>query len=102
MSLFGGMAGGAMFYGVGKFNEAKERQKNPEAYNAEDEMIYLLRQGKKSDLIRELNKLHDKGKLGSTKLGIESELDEKGNRVYLSAQPGQKTQNDVVFDRIAE
>ncbi len=100
MSLFGGMAGGGMFYGITKFNEAKDKQKNPEAYNAEDEIIYLIRQGKKNDLIRELNKLHDKGKLGSTKFGIESELNENGNRVFLSAKPGQKTQNDIVFNLI--
>lgn len=102
MSFFGGAIGGYTFYGVGKFNEAKEKAKTTQAEDAEEELIYLLRQGKKDDLITELSKLHKQGKLGSTKLGINTETDDKKNTVYLSAEPGEKTQNDLVYNLISQ
>lgn len=100
MSFLGGMAGGAMFYGVGKFQEAKQESKAQKQKLPEDEIIYLLRNHKKGEIFKELDTLHKKGKLGSTKYGIISEIDENHNRNFLTAKEGEKTQNDVIYDMI--
>lgn len=99
MSFLGGAIGGATFYGVGKFNEAKNVSKQT-AKSAEDEMIYLLRQHKKSEILNQLKDLKEKGELASTKLGIKSQTDSKGNRVFLKAEEGELTQNDIVYNML--
>jgi hypothetical protein len=90
MSFLGGAVGGGVFYGVGKVQEARDLSKNPETKSAEEEMIYLLRQHRKDDIIKELSKLHEEGKLGSTKLGLTVEQSDKGN-VFLKAENGALT-----------
>lgn len=103
MSFLGGAAGGGLFYGISRVQENKAERQNPEAKDAEREIVYLLRQGRKSEIMNELDKLHKKGKLGSTKLGISSEVDSKsGQKHFLTTQPGEQSQNDVIYDRLVE
>lgn len=101
MSFLGGAMGGAVFYGVGQVESAKQKSKNPNSNNAEDEMIYLLRQHRKGDIMKELDKLHKDGKLGSTKLGIKFEKSGNEN-VYLKAENGNITQNDAIYNFISQ
>lgn len=101
MSLFGGAIGGAVFYGVGQFDKAKYDIKNSNSKSAEDELIYLLRQGKKRELLSNLEDLKNKGKLGSTVLGLKTEQDENGNTVFLKAKDKEITQNEAIYDIIS-
>jgi hypothetical protein len=71
MSFLGGSMGGAMFYGM---NGSSNRQ-------TQEEIDYYIRNGKTKEILKELDDLHKKGKLASTKLSWKTS--EGG--VYISA-----------------
>lgn len=98
MSFLGGAAGGGLFYGV----EAYQKRNNPEIKQGEDELIYLIRNNKKQDLIKELDKLHRQGKLGSTELSYETEKGEDGKNYFITAGEGHLSQNDYVYQKLTE
>lgn len=87
MSFLGGAVGGAMFYGINGASEKKTEQ----------EMIYLIRNGKTNELLKELDSLHKKGKLASTTLSWKTS---EGN--YISADKDNESQNDYVYKRLRE
>ena len=88
MSFVGGAIGGGMF---GMINKPTEKQ-------SEQELIYLVRNGKTNDLLKEVDKLHKKGKLASTTLSINTS--EGGN--FISADKNNESQNDYVHKRLKE
>lgn len=88
MSFVGGAIGGGMF---GMINNPSERQ-------SEQELIYLIRNGKTNELLKEVDKLHKKGKLASTTLSINTS--EGGN--FISADKNNESQNDYVYKRLKE
>ena len=63
MNFFGGALGGAIFYGV---DIAQNRKATNEQTN--QELIYLIRNGRTSELMEELNDMRRKGKLGNKNL----------------------------------
>lgn len=98
MSLFGGMLGGGLFYGV----DAYQRRNDPKIKEGEDELIYLIRNHKKADLMRELDKLHNQGKLGSTALSYETEKGEDGKSYFITADEHHMSQNDYIYQKLQE
>lgn len=93
MSFLGGAAGGGLFYGVEAF---KNRNRNTD--ELQNDIIYLLRQGKKGEIFKELDKLKSKGQLGSHTLSYNTTKDESGNNVYLTADENNISQSDYVYD----
>ena len=87
MSFFGGAAGGAMFGGVEAWNN-----RNNSTKEFQNEITYLLRQGKKKDILRELQTLRDKGSLGSSELSYDSTTNSDGTKTYITADENHKSQ----------
>lgn len=78
-------------------------QEDPDSFKA---LIYLFQQGKGVEARSELEKLHRKGKLGSTNLsGTDWEYvkDDKGvlTRKYKTAEAG-SSQNDIVYQKLSD
>ena len=66
MSFFGGALGGAIFAGV----DLVQNGKNSEQLN--QELIYLIRNGRSNELLEELDKMREKGKLGNKNLSVQT------------------------------
>lgn len=96
MSFLGGTLGGGLFYGVDVYQNGKFQ-----IDKTQDELIYLVRNGKTKEALRTLDEWKAKGKLGSTSLSIETTTDGNGKKVFLSAD-GKESQNDFVYKRIKE
>lgn len=94
MSLFGGAIGGGLFYGV----DAIRNPKNTVDQNIQKELLYLVSQGKTSDILENLEDMRSKGKLASKDLSIDTTDDENGNKVFITADENHKSQNDYVYD----
>jgi hypothetical protein len=65
-------------------------------------LFYLVRNGKEKELRKELEKLHRRGKLGSTNLSHEYELVKDGDTFvpkWLPAEAG-KSQNDYIYNQL--
>ena len=97
MSFLGGTLGGGLFYGVDLYQNGKFQ-----VDKTQDELIYLVRNGKTKEALKTLDEWRDKGKLGSTSLSIETTTDESGKKVFLSADNNKESQNDFVYKRIKE
>lgn len=98
MSFFGGMLGGGLFYGVDVVQNGRFKRDT-----SQDELIYLVRNKKTKDLLQELKQWKDKGKLGSKNLSATKyELDDKGNRIYLTADSESDSQNEFIYNRMRE
>lgn len=97
MSFLGGTLGGGLFYGVNLYQNGKFQ-----VDKTQDELIYLVRNGKTKEALKTLDEWRDKGKLGSTSLSIETTTDESGKKVFLSADNNKESQNDFVYKRIKE
>ena len=97
MSFLGGTLGGGLFYGVDVYQNGKFQ-----VDKTQDELIYLVRNGKTKEALKTLDEWRDKGKLGSTSLSIETTTDESGKKVFLSADNNKESQNDFVYKRIKE
>ena len=97
MSFFGGALGGAIFAGV----DLVQNRKNSEQLN--QELIYLIRNGRSNELIEELDKMKDKGKLGNrnlsaTKFEVDSKDPSKPN--WLSPTNTLDNQNEATYGMV--
>lgn len=98
MNFLGGFMGGGIFYTTGKFKNAKVNNKTDL-----NEMIYLIRQGYGDKLRAQAKSWHDDGKFGSTSLSaLNTEIDENGNKVRITAKDGELTENDYVYNKLLE
>lgn len=97
MSFFGGAIGGAVFAGV----DLVQNSRNPEQLN--QELIYLIRNGKTNELVEELGKMRDKGKLGNKNLSAtkyETDSKEPNKRNWLSPTDNSDNQNEATYNMI--
>jgi hypothetical protein len=94
MSFIGGTLGGGIFYGVDVFqNKSFKRD------TSRDELIYLIANNKTGEVLKELDKWKKAGKFGSKNLSISKyEYDESGNRVYLTAENEEDSQNTHIYN----
>ena len=93
MSFFGGSIGGAMFGGIEAF-------RNPTSAfdkNSKKELLYLIKEGKTQDILKELDILHNKGQLGDKNLSVDT-TQETDQRVFITADENHKSQNDFIYD----
>ena len=95
MSFLGGAAGGGLFYGVEAF-----QNRNTSSKDFQNELTYLLRQGKKDEIFAELDRLRNQGKLGSKNLSYNTTKDKNGNDVYLSANNENESQSDYIYNTL--
>lgn len=93
MSFLGGAAGGAMFGGVEAWNN-----RNNSTKNFQNEITYLLRQGKKKEILSELQKLRDNGTLGSSNLSYDSTTNSDGTTTYITADDTHKSQSQSNYE----
>lgn len=96
MSFFGGAAGGAMFGGVEAWNN-----RNTSTKEFQNEITYLLRQGKKKDILQELQTLRDKGSLGSSELSYDSTTNSDGTKTYITADEDHKSQAQTNYEGLS-
>lgn len=96
MSFFGGTAGGAMFGGVEAWNN-----RNNSTKEFQNEITYLLRQGKKKDILQELQTLRDKGSLGSSELSYDSTINSDGTKTYITADENHKSQAQTNYEGLS-
>lgn len=96
MSFFGGAAGGAMFGGVEAWNN-----RNNSTKQFQNEITYLLRQGKKKDILQELQTLRDKGSLGSSELSYDSTTNSDGTKTYITADENHKSQAQANYEGLS-
>lgn len=93
MSLFGGAIGGAMFGGI----EAFRHPSSAFDKNSKKELLYLIKEGKTQDILKQLDTLHEKGQLGDKNISIDTTFDGQ-NRTFLTANTEHKSQNDFIYD----
>ena len=93
MSLFGGAIGGAMFGGI----EAFRHPSSAFDKNSKKELLYLIKEGKTQDILKQLDTLHEKGQLGDKNISIDTTSDGQ-NRTFLTANAEHKSQNDFIYD----
>lgn len=106
MAFVGGGIGGVVFDLHNKWDQRRYSNTNKILEKKGfDEIIYLIRNGKSDQLRKELHKLHEKGKLGSTALsGSNYELvkdGDKTNIVYKEASSND-SQNDIIYRQILD
>ena len=96
MSFVGGSMGGAVFGAVDLVNHIK----SPES--VKQELTYLLRNGRKEELLQELDTLHKKGKLGSTVLSTEYSEDpsDPNVRYFKTAESSDKSHNTFIYNKM--
>lgn len=95
MSFLGGAAGGGLFYGVEAF-----QNRNRKAEEFQSEITYLLKQGKKDEILAELRKMRDKGQLGSKTLSYKTTKDKNNKDVYLTASEEDESQSDYIYNTL--
>lgn len=92
MSFAGGTIGGAVFGASDIFRNARM----PKDLN--QELTYLLRNGKKSEILGELENWRKKGRLGNTELSPKFSINSDGERFYETAESKEKSQNQANYD----
>lgn len=97
MSFLGGTLGGGLFYGVNIYQNGKFH-----IDQTQDELIYLVRNGKTQDVLKTLDKWRNQGKFGSTSLSINTTKDSEGNDIFLTAENSADSQNEFIYNRIKE
>lgn len=97
MSFLGGTLGGGLFYGVNIYQNGKVH-----VDQTQDELIYLVRNGKTRDILDTLDKWKKQRKFGSTSLSINTTKDSEGNDIFLTANSEEESQNDFIYNRIKE
>lgn len=96
MSFLGGAAGGGLFYGVDAI-----QNRNRQTQEFQTDLIYLLRQGKKDEILAEINRLKKEGKLGSKTLSYKTA--KSGNQnVFLTAETEQDSQSQYIYDTLVK
>lgn len=93
MSFFGGAIGGAMFGGI----EAFRHPSSAFDKNSKKELLYLIKEGKTQDILKQLDTLHEKGQLGDKNISIDTTSDGQ-NRTFITANEEHKSQNDFIYD----
>lgn len=96
MSFLGGAVGGGMFYGV----DAVQNRNNKSTKDFQNDLTYLLRQGRKSEILAEVDRLKRDGKLGSRNLSFRTTTDENGNSVYLTATDEKDSQSEYIYNTL--
>lgn len=97
MNFFGGAVGGGVFYGV---DLVQNRRTNKDV---KQELVYLIRNGKKQELLNEIEEQRRKGKLGSSVLSASKfESAEDGSLNYLSADNQQDSQNEKIAKQLKD
>lgn len=96
-SFLGGAAGGGLFYGVDAI-----RNRNKPTNEFQTDLIYLLRQGKKDEILAEINTLKKQGQLGSKNLSYKTTKDQNGNIVFLTAENGEESQSQYVYNTLVK
>ena len=97
MSFLGGSLGGGLFYGVDLYQNGRFN-----IDTTQDELIYLIRNGRTNEVLKTLESWKRKGKLGSTSLSTTVEKDSDGNNIFVSATKPGESQNDFIYNRIKE
>lgn len=97
MSFLGGTLGGGLFYGVNIYQNGKFH-----VDQTQDELIYLVRNGKTQEVLETLDKWRKQGKFGSTSLSVNTTKDSNGNNVFLTASNKEDSQNEFIYRRIKE
>lgn len=97
MSFLGGTLGGGLFYGVDVYQNGKFS-----IDQTQDELIYLVRNGKTEEVLKTLDQWKKQGKFGNTNLSTVTTTDSNGNKVFLTANEDQESQNDFIYNRIRE
>lgn len=96
MSFLGGAAGGGLFYGVDAI-----QNRNKQTQEFQTDLVYLLRQGKKDEILAEINRLKKEGKLGSKTLSYKTA--KSGNQdVFLTAETEQDSQSQYIYDTLVK
>ena len=99
MSFLGGAIGGGIFYGKEAVIDGKSYKRDSKNW----EMATLIRNGHGNELRAEIEKMKKEGKLGKTKLSASKyEIDEKGDRVWLTTDNKEESQNDVIANAMLE
>lgn len=105
-SFVGGAFGGAIFHGYNSldpnYRAAQNLAKTPEARLAE--LTHLISQGKKGELLETLNRMHDRGILGSkdlsgTKIATVTGTDGVETKVFAGADKDMSV-NDLIYNEI--
>lgn len=97
MSFLGGTLGGGIFYGVNLYQNGKFN-----IDQTQDELIYLVRNGRTKEVLDTLEKWRKKGKFGSKSLSTKTTIDENNNEVFLTAESEKDSQNEFIYNRIRE
>jgi len=95
MSLFGGAIGGGMFAGVDMIRNPKSTSDK----NTQKELLHLVREGRTADILKELERMKNRGMLGSKELSIKTVKD-GDNEYFLSADENNISQNDFVYNQM--
>lgn len=88
MSFLGGAAGGGLYGIINSRTQFNQLQ---------NDLIYLIRQGYKDDIIKEIDKLKKKGKLGSTTLSTTLSEDKK---TFLTAESEKDSQASYIYNTL--
>ena len=100
MSLFGGAIGGGIFGGI----EAIKNPKTVADENSREALLTLVRSEGSSNIIKELDRMRDQGKLGSKELSINtqeiSQEDGSKQRIFLKADKDNISQNDFNYNQM--
>lgn len=102
----GGTIGGAVFHLHNKWDSRMNAINNDAIQQPDDslqEIIYLLRNNKKEDIKKELDKLYNNGKLGSTNLSgkvFEIVKEPEGLKLQYHQAVEGESQNDVVYNQL--
>lgn len=96
MSFLGGAAGGGLFYGVDAI-----QNRNRQTQEFQTDLVYLLRQGKKDEILAEVSRLKKEGKLGSKTLSYRTAKSGTDN-VFLTADTEQDSQSQYIYDTLVK
>ena len=94
MSFLGGTMGGGIF-GIGDLYT--NRHKNTQ--DLQNDILYLLRQGKKEEIFKELKELKKRGELGSKTLSLQTTED---GETFLTAESEKESQSQKVYDTLVK
>lgn len=94
MSFFGGAIGGGMFQGI---NDIKIRKSYDSSnMQANQELIYLIRQGRGEEIYKALEDMKKKGVLGDRNLSA-TKVDKVGDKYAYQQGTDKDNQNDAIY-----
>lgn len=100
MSLFGGMIGGGLFYGIDAIKHPKTKADS----NSRDEFLYFVRNGETKSLLEEGEKMYKKGEWGSKTLSMKTvENPETKEKTFLTVNSeNEESQNDFIWKSVRQ